>query len=222
MTLSDILGDIAHLLLRALLIASPLLVWHWIVLLSRRDRGTNGIADATIISGVMVGVAALVYLIPGMALTWDAIARPNGVWDLTQGEFEYRALRFAIRAVPELIEALYDTETRHDLAVWLTLAGAIWLIRIAISLSLRRGRAAGRFLIAECVVFATSLYGTVYLGPLLIWSLNQLNFWAFLLLILLIQDWRHNEPPLVPRLASTLSGVARAYRPPANPVRVVD
>ncbi len=222
MDMIDLLGDVARFLFRGLAIVAPLLLWQWIVLLGRPPRGVFGMSDATVISGAMLGAAALPLLIPGMALTWDAITGPDGVWDLTMAEFQHRALRYALRAVPELLGESVWGEMRTELRVWIALALVFWLLRIGIGLSMRRGRHATNFLLAEGATFLASLYGMVYVGPLLLWTVNRLNFWTLLVLILLIQDFRHNDPPIVPRLISALSGIARFNRQPMSAVRVVD
>jgi len=222
MDMIDILGDVARFLFRGLAIVAPLLLWQWVVLLGRPPRGVFGMSDATVISGAMLGSAALPLLIPGMALTWDAITGPDGVWDLTMSEFQHRALRYELRAVPALLRETLWGEMRTELRVWIGLALVIWALRIGIGLSMRRGRHAATFLVAEAATFLVSLYGIVYLAPLMLWGVNQMNFWALLVLILLIQDFRHNDPPIVPRLISALSGIARFNRQPMSAVRVVD
>ncbi|MGE0225524.1 MAG: hypothetical protein AB7F35_23965 [Acetobacteraceae bacterium] len=209
MDVIELLGDAGRILFQVLAVVLPLLAWQWIVHMGRPARGTEAIIDATVVSGGMVGLAAIPYIIPPMALGWDAVVTPNGVWDLTLGEFYARVVRYASAALPDLISGLLYDDQRKDLLVWLSLALTIWALRIVVALVGRGTRPAMRLLGAEVMTFAASVYGVVYLGPLLLWSVNRLNFWLLLVMILLIQDHRHNEPPVVSRLVTTLRYVVR-------------
>ncbi len=222
MDLLDLLGEAAYYLFRALLVATPLLIWQWAVQFSRAVRGGSGSGDATVASGAMIGLATLPLLIPPMALTWDGIVTPNGVWDLTLAEFMERALRYETRAVAELAAAMLWDDDRVNLIAWCGLALLIWGLRIGTAVAQRRGHRLRGLLITELAVFITSLHGLIYLATLTLWSINQLNFWVILVAILLIQDFRHNEPPFLPRILSALSGRRHYPQPQAEQIRVVD
>ena len=222
MDLLDLLGSAAHHLFRALLVAAPLLLWQWAVQYSRAVRGGSGSGDATVASGAMIGLAALPLLIPPMALTWDGVVTPNGVWDLTLSEFMERALRYETRAVAELCAAVLWADDRANLLAWCGLALLIWALRIGTAVAQRRGHRVRGLLLTELAIFITSFHGLIYLATLALWSINQLNFWVILVVIVLIQDFRHNEPPFLPRILSALSGKRHYPEPQADPVRVVD
>jgi len=212
MDLIDLLGDAGRILFRVLAVVLPLLVWQWLVHMGRPARGAVSVVDVTVVSGAMVGLAAVPYVIPPMALGWEAIVTPNGVWDLTLGEFYARVARYASRALPNLMHGLLHDDQRKDLLVWLSLALTIWVLRILVALVGRHGRPVTGLFGAEIMTFAVSAYTVLYLAPLLLWSVNKLNFWLLLVLILLIQDHRHNEPPVISRLAATLRYVVRRSR----------
>ncbi len=212
MEIFEFLGDAARLLFRVLAVVLPLLIWQWLVLLFRPTRGAAAAIDVTVISGAMVGFAAVVSVIPPMAFGWEAIMSPLGVWDLTVAEFFARVARFAASALPDLLEDMLREDPHKDLLLWVLLALAFWALRVAIVLVSRRARHAGRMIAAEILTFTVSLFGVVYLAPLLLWSVNRMNFWLLLVLILLIQDHRHNEPPVISRLFATLHGAARIRR----------
>lgn len=223
MEMIDILGDGARWAFRVLGVVLPLLVWQWVILLGRPARGAWGMMDATVLSGGMLGAGVLPLLIPPMAYGWNAIFAADGVWDLTLAEFHARAWAYLLRAAPALLRGLGTPSAQTlDLWVWTALALVIWLLRLAIGATLRRWRGIRRFLFAEALTFVVSAFGVVYLAPLALWSLNKLNFWMLLLLVVLIQDWRHNEPPIVPRLVSALSGIAIRFRRGPEGIRVVD
>lgn len=132
--------------------------------------------------------------------------------------FLRRALAWAARAVPTMAELLRADDAERDLRVWLSLAGAVWLLRVAGGL-LRAGAAkAGGLLLAELAVLVVSVYGTIYLGLLVVWLFNLLNFWMLLLLVVLLQDFRHNDPPWLARLTAATGSFALygSYSPPAR------
>jgi len=219
MDLLDLLGDSAFHLFRAIILAAPLLVWHWTLRLTRRVRMGNGLADATVIAAAMVGLAALALLVPPLALTWDAIMRPGGVWDLSLMAFLDRALRYLARAVPALLQGVVVGDDRANVLAWCGVALLFWLLRVVALLLSGRVHGRRRLLMAEVVVFAVTAHTAIYLGLMVLWSINQLNFWV--ILVLLLQDYRHNHPPVLRQVLNTLTG-ARSARHSGDVVRAVD
>ena len=55
---------------------------------------------------------------------------------------------------------------------------------------------------------AVGAFASVHAGALGVWLINRLNFWLFLVVILLIQDQRYYDPPLLRRLARWVAGLA--------------
>jgi hypothetical protein len=90
------------------------------------------------------------------------------------------------------------------MTLWLVRAIAVWLSGAP--------QGGSRLLLGEVATFVASIIGAVYLGPLLMWSLNRLNFWLLLIVILLIQDHRYDEPPLFGRLVGAVNGVRHRQR----------
>jgi hypothetical protein len=214
----DMLGVAGRLLLHGLVVGAPLATWQWVVLSCRHGRGTFGVLDPTLIAGAMVGFAALAVVIPQGALGFDAVVAAGGVWDLSAGGFLHRAGTMAARGLPALAELLRTDDADRDLRVWLSLAGVLWLLHVAAGL-LRAGPSrAGLFLATELATLVASVYGTLYAGLLLVWLFNQLNVWALLLLILLIEDVRHNDPPWLAKfIAATGAFALRPGRAPNGP-----
>jgi hypothetical protein len=214
MDVIDVLGNLGRVLLSGLIVVLPLVAWQWVVLSSRHWRGTFGLLDATLIAGAMIGIAALVDVIPAGTLNFDAVVAPGGVWDLSATGFLRRAAAMAARGVPAMADRLVSHDAERDLRVWLSLAGAVWLLRLSAGL-LRAGVAgAGLFLLTETVTFVVSIYGAIYAGLLLIWLFNQLNVWWLLLLIVLLQDFRNNDPPYFARLPAATGSFALYAQPP--------
>ncbi len=215
MAFIDLLGDAGDLIFRILAVVAPLLAWQWAFLVAQTERGVRGLTDPTLIAGAMIGVGAIAVVVPEFAFGWGAVIGAQGAWDLTLGEFFARAARFELRALPELLEHTRVGDGPGHLRLWLQLAFAIWLVRLAVCLLLRRGRGAARFLAAESATLAVSAAGVVYLVPLVLWSINQLNVWLLLVLIVLIQDYRYEKPPLLTRLAGAM-GTTSTGRKDAN------
>ncbi len=221
MDLLDLLGQAAHHLFRAIIVAAPLLLWQGGLRLTRLARAGNGLADATVVAGAMIGLAALGLLLPPMALTWDAIMSPGGVWDLSLGGFMTRAARYVGRAVPGLVDGMVWGDERANVLAWCGVALLIWVMRVVTVIALRRANRLPRLLVSEVVVLGLTVHAIVYIGLLVLWAANQLNFWILLVLLLLLQDYRHNEPPVMRVVLNALSG-GRNRRQPEEPVRVVD
>jgi len=197
-----VIGATGRLLLGVLAVIAPLLIWQWTIVLARSYRGRPGPAGLTVAASVMVGIAALAALIPGSILTWDAIAARGGFWELSLREFLSVSVGIARQAIPALQATLQFDDQRRNFQAWLAAAFALWLVRMVLGLVAGPPRGVRRFLLAELVCFVVGVFATIYAGPLLLWSINRLNFWIFLVLILLIQDCRYDEPPLILRLAA--------------------
>jgi len=212
MHLIDLLGTAGRLAFLVLQVVGPLLIWQWIVVACRPWRGVSNFVDATVLSGAMIGAAAVPLVVPSAAIGWTEVVTPGGPWDLSLSDFLERAFAFMALAVPSLLDGLQSDDPHHDLRIWVLLSVVIWMCRIAVATTLGRGISPIRFMVAEIVTIVSSLYGTVYLAPLLLWSINQLNFWLLLILVMLIQDYRHNEPPALSRIFGMLSGMARLHR----------
>ena len=217
MDVIDVLGIAGRVLLSGLIVALPLVIWQWVVLSARHWRGTFGLLDPTLIAGVMIGFAALVVVIPAGTLNFEAVVAPGGVWDLSVVGFLRRAAAMAARGLPAMAELLSYDDAERDLRVWLSLACAIWLLRLAAGLVGVSVARAGPFLLTEIVTFVLSAYGSFYAGLLLIWLFNQLNVWWLLLLLALLQDFRNNDPPWLARLTAATGSFA-LYAQPRAPV----
>ncbi len=221
MDLLAFLGDSAFHLFRAIVLALPLLIWHWTLRLTRRSRMGNGLADATVIAAAMFGLAALALLVPPLALTWDAIMRPGGVWDLSLLGFLDRALRYLTRTVPALLQGALAGDDRMDVLAWCGVALLVWILRVVALLLSGQIHLRRRLLLAEVIVFTVTAHTAIYLGLLVLWAINQLNFWVILVVLLLLQDYRHNHPPVTRQVLNALTG-GRSARQAADPVRAVD
>jgi len=224
MDVLEILGEIGRVLLRVFIVIAPLLAWQWVALWTRPfRRRSGGLADPTVLAGMMVGVAILAVILPPEALTWDAIVTVGGFWDLGLMQFVELARSMVLHGPGVLLATVLYDDPWRDLQAWLTLAVTLWAIRVVAVLMGRPPYGPGRLLLAELATFLASALGTVYLGPLLLWSTNRLNFWLLLIAILLIQDFRYDEPPLFGRLVGAVNAVRHRHRPlPAEVMPVPD
>jgi hypothetical protein len=204
------LGEAGLLSLRVLLLIAPLLVWQWTFALARPWRAKAGPAGLTLAASVVAGLSAFAAVLPSAALTWDGIVAPGGYWDLDLAGFLQRSADLAGDAVPALLDIFGSDDERRNFQVCIGLSVALWLIRLIAVLMTRPPRVEeAAFLAAEMTSFFIGSFAALYAFALLLWSVNRLNFWLFLVLILLIQDFRYREPPLVCRLTRWLGGLPR-------------
>lgn len=209
MDVLEFLGEVGRVTLRLFIVIAPLLAWQWVALWARPDRRrAGGLADPTILAGMMVGFAILYVILPSQSLNWNAIVDVGAFWDLSLGEFVDLARSMVLHGPGALLWALLYDDPWRDLRAWLALAAVVWLIRMVGVWLAGPPHGSSRFLLAELATFVASVLGTVYLGPLVLWSINRLNFWLILVAILLIQDYRYDEPPLFGRLV----GGVREFR----------
>src|SRR5262249_42466516 len=154
------------------------LAWQFVAIWARPwRRRAGGLTDPTIIAGMMVGTGILTVIMPSEHLTWDAIETVGGFWDLSLWQFVGLARSIVLHGPGALLDALINDDPERDLQAWLALAMTLWLVRvIAVWLS-GPPHGSDRLLLAELATFVASVIGTVYLGPLLLWSINRLNFW---------------------------------------------
>jgi hypothetical protein len=201
MDVLEFLGEAGRYALRVFIVIAPLLAWQWVALWGRPyRRRAGGLADPTILAGMMTGFAMLYVIMPVVALNWDAIVDVGGFWDLSLSEFVDLARSMVLHGPGVLLGTMVHDDARRDLRAWLALAAVIWLIRVLGVWLAGPPRGTTRFVLAELATFIASALGTEYLGPLVLWSINRLNFWLVLIAVLLIQDYRYDEPPIFGRL----------------------
>lgn len=224
MDVIDFLGEAGRVLLRVFIVIAPLLAWQWVAIWGRPYRRRNGgLTDPTIIAGMMIGIAILVVILPPVTLTWDAIVSVGGFWDLGLMEFAGLARSMVLHGPGALIAALITDDPERDLQAWLALAMTIWAIRVLAVWLAGPPYGSSRFLAGEVTTLLVSILGTVYLGPLLLWSINRANFWLALIAVLLIQDYRYDDPPLFGRLVGAVrAGRHHHPRPPPEAMPVPD
>ncbi len=174
---------------------AALLVLFPVFLFATGARLINGIQDArlpwtpyielvALWVGVMAGVVILSYTIDPATLTPNEIFQVDGPWDLAFVEFlAKRANPFRydispIFPVPFSGRALSGA----GLVVFFTGGAAIY-----IPILYFRSRRAVANGIRNAWIMACGAYATAYGFALFVWLLNRLNFWVFLLLMLVIQ-----------------------------------
>jgi hypothetical protein len=225
MDVIDALGGIGRVLLRTFIVIAPLLAWQFVAIWARPyRRRAGGLADPTVIAGMMVGFAILAVILPPQDLTWNAIVNVGGFWDLGLIQFAELARSMVLHGPFALLNALVIDDPRRDLQAWLALAATLWLVRvIAVGLS-GPPYGLGWLLIGEVATIVASVLGTVYLGPLVLWSINELNFWTALIAVFLIQDYRYDEPPIFGRLVGAVSSFRypRHHSAPPEAMPVTD
>src|SRR5690348_17201110 len=131
MDVLDFLGETSRVLLRTFVVIAPLLAWQWVALWARPNRGRGGgLADPTIIAGLIIGVAVLAVILQPEMLTWSAIEDVGGFWDLSLWEFVRLARGMVLHGPDVLLGTIIHDDERRDLRALLALAGTIWLVRV--------------------------------------------------------------------------------------------
>jgi hypothetical protein len=215
MDVLDLLGDIGRVLLRLFVVIAPLLAWQFVALWARPlRRRAGGLADPTIIAGMMLGIGTLAVILPPATLTWNAIVAVGGFWDLGLWQFVELARGMAVNGPFVLLAALVQDDAQRNLQAWVALAMTLWLVRVGAVWLSGPPQGGSRLALGEAATLLASMIGTIYLGPLLLWSVNRLNFWLLLIIVLLIQDYRYDEPPLFGRLVGAVNGGRHRRRHP--------
>lgn len=150
---------------------------------------TPAIETAALLLGVVIGAFLLASHLPPGSLAFSAVFVERGFWDLTLERFlleRVNPLNYPLQDVllpqPELLQQSLGS------AQQLLLPAAVSLV--VLPLLLDRGPAGIANALRNLLILLWAAYATVYLVCLLYWLVALLNFWAFLVALLLIQNVR--------------------------------
>lgn len=147
--------------------------------------------------GALAGALIIVHNFPYPSLTAGEIFRDGGFWDLTFQEFlSTRANPFAYSLAPVLPWSL-SAEGIWSLGLLVSLLGGVVVYAPIVVFRSPRGVANG---MRNLVIIVWGAYATVYVLCYGLWLLNKMNFWALLLLLLIVQASRSRSERVVLRL----------------------
>lgn len=179
----------------ALLICQvALLALFPVLLFAGGTRLINGIQDArlpwtpyielvALWIGVMAGVVILNYTIDPATLTPSAVFRVDGPWDIGFVEFLARHANPFRYDVSPIFPVPFSGHALSGAGLVVFFAGGAAIYVPILFFRSRRAVANG---IRNAWIMACGAYATAYGFAFFVWLLNRLNFWVFLLLMLVI------------------------------------
>jgi hypothetical protein len=190
---------VAHSIVLAAIPFIPILLVTRIIngLQDARVKWTPYSELAALAIGFLAGVLVIGFNFDRTILTAAEIFRDGGPWDLTFQQF------LAIRANPfsysleRLLPWPFSRGMPTGPALALFVIGGAVAYAPVLMFRSPRGVANG---VRNFVIILWGAYATVYFFCFGLWLLNKLNFWAFLLLLLLIQAGRSKSERIVLRL----------------------
>jgi hypothetical protein len=199
---ADFLPDVAGFLLDALALAIiPFIP------LALGSRAINSLQDArlpwtpvieilALAVGVLAGAFILARSIEPTSLEGREIFRPGGPWDLSFGQFlAHWGNPLTYRLGPLLPWPFSDGRGGAGLLISLLAAATVY----APIVHFRTLRAVANGL-RNLLIVLWAAYATTYYVCFMLWLLNKMNFWAFLLLLFAIHLLRSRSERVVLRL----------------------
>jgi len=192
-------GFVVHALALAAIVFVPLALGSRLInaFQDARLRWTPYIELAALIVGLAGGSLLLAYNLDPAAVDSGEIFRPGGPWDLTFLQF------LASWGNPFFyrLDAVLPWPFWHGPAAGSGLLFLLFTAATAVTPAVCFGtpRAVANGL-RNLLIVLWGAYATAYGVCLSMWLLNKLNFWAFLVLIVVIQLARHRSEHVVLRL----------------------
>ena len=192
-------GFVVHALALMILVFVPLILGSRLInaLQDARLPWTPYIEVASLVVGLAGGALLLAYNVEPSAIDSGAIFRPGGPWDLTFVEFLGSwGNPFFYAVAPVLPWPVWQGPGAGSGLLFLLLAAACVLSPM-IRFGSQRAVANG---LRNLLILLWGVYAAAYVVCLSFWLLNKLNFWAFLVLLAVIQLARHRAEHVVLRL----------------------
>jgi len=201
MDVLDLLSSAASYAIGPLLIIVPLLLYRWVTdTAAHWDLYGASREDNATLAGLLLGVCLVAATpLPGQPLSVEAVFNRGGPWDFGLEAFGALVLDRMEAAPGYLLERLVFDDERWNLTLGVAMAAALLAGR-AIAGIVRQGWRLSAVMIAMdlgVAVFTAAL--TLYAVILTLWLCNRLNFWLFLVGIVMMQEYRYNLLGLFPR-----------------------
>ncbi|WP_448191837.1 hypothetical protein [Azospirillum sp. sgz301742] len=184
-----------------LLIVIPLLLYRWVTDTAAHSEpyGPRRVDNATL-AGLIVGVCLIaVTPLPGEPLSVDSIFMAGGPWDIRLGQFGALVIDRLDAAPWFLIERLSLDDERLNLTLGVGVAMALLLVRAATGFAHHGWRLSLQEIALDLVITTLTAALALYAAVLTLWLCNRLNFWLFLVAILMIQEYRYNVVGVFPK-----------------------
>ena len=201
MDVLDLLSSAASYAVGPLLIIVPLLLYRWVTdSAAHWDLYGAAREDNATLAGLLLGVCLVaVTPLPGEPLGFDAVFNRGGPWDFRLEGFGALVLDRMEAAPGHLLDRLVFDDERWNLTLGVAMAAALLAGRAAAGIVWQGWRLAAVMIAVDLFVAMFTAALTLYGVILTLWLCNRLNFWLFLVAILMIQEYRYNQLGLFPR-----------------------
>lgn len=201
MDVLELLSSAASYAVGPLLIIVPLLAYRWVTDTAAHWEPYGGFReDNATLAGLLLGVCLVAATpLPGQPLTFDSIFNRGGPWDFGLQDFGALVLDRMGAAPGLLLDRLVLDDERLNLLLGVAMALALLGGRAVVGI-LQQGAWLSAVTIAmDLFVAAMTAALTLYATILGLWLCNRLNFWLFLVGIVMMQEYRYNMIGLFPR-----------------------
>ncbi|HYH37433.1 MAG TPA: hypothetical protein VD860_04360 [Azospirillum sp.] len=201
MDVLELLSSAASFAVGPLLIIVPLLLYRWVTDTAAHWDLYGGFReDNATLAGLLLGICLVAATpLPGQPLSFDSVFNRGGPWDFHLEAFGALVLDRMALAPGFLLDRLLLDDERMNLTLGVAMAAALLLGRAAVGIA-QQGWLRSVATIAMDVAVAALTAALVLYGAILgLWLCNRLNFWLFLVGLVMIQEYRYNMLGLFPR-----------------------
>lgn len=201
MDVLDLLSSAASYAIGPLLIIVPLLLYRWVTdTAAHWDLYGASREDNATLAGLLLGVCLVaVTPLPGQPLSFDSVFNRGGPWDFHLETFGALVLDRMEVAPGHLLDRLVFDDERLNLLLGVAMAAALLAGRAIAGVVWQGWRQSVATIAMDLTVVLFTAALTLYAVILTLWLCNRLNFWLFLVAILMIQEYRYNLFGLFPR-----------------------
>lgn len=201
MDVLDILSSAAAYAIGPLLIIVPLLLYRWVTDTAAHWDLYGGFReDNATLAGLLLGVCLVASTpLPGQPLTFDSVFNRGGPWDIHMEAFGALVIDRMQVAPGFLLDRLILDDERLNLTLGVAMAAALLFGRAVTGVIWQGWRLSVVTVAMDLTVATLTAALTLYTAILTLWMCNRLNFWLFLLAIVMMQEYRYNMFGLFPR-----------------------
>lgn len=201
MDVLDLLSYAASYAAGPLFIIVPLLLYRWVTDTAAHWDLYGGFReDNATLAGVLLGICLVAATpLPGQPLTFDSVFNRGGPWDFHMEAFISLVFDRMEVAPGYLYDRLTLDDDRQNLLLGMILAVALLVAWAVAGVAQRGWRHALVTSAMDLTVAALTAVLTLYTVMLVLWLCNRLNFWLFLVGLVMLQEYRYNMVGLFPR-----------------------
>jgi hypothetical protein len=201
MDVLDFLSSAASYAIGPLLIIGPMLLYRWVTDTAAHWDLYGGFReDNATLAGLLLGVCLVAATpLPGQPLSFDSVFNRGGPWDFHLEAFGSLVIDRMEAAPGSLLDRLILDDDRLNLTLGVAMAAALLAGRAIAGVVWQGWWPSVATIAMDLTVAALTAALTLYGAILGLWLCNRLNFWLFLVAIVMIQEYRYNMFGLFPR-----------------------